>query len=99
METEVAVDEIDETEVADVAEVANRGPAAAQKIVGWVVAAILVFLAQRDLRKRPSELVRGRVGVWKAVAMVPPGAIAYLLVGRRRAIPPITPKVSKPITA
>jgi hypothetical protein len=31
--------------------------------------------------------VRGKVGVWKVVAMVGPGALAYLLFGRRRATP------------
>ena len=51
---------------------------------------ILVILAQRDLRKRPVELVRGKVGVWKAVAMMGPGALAYLLFGRRRAAPTLT---------
>ena len=87
METEVVVEETDETAVAGEAELANQCPAAAKKIVGWIVAAVLIFLAQRDLRKRPSELVRGRIGVWKAVAMVPPGAAAYLLLGRRRSVP------------
>jgi hypothetical protein len=33
-------------------------------------------------------LVRGPVGLWKAVAMAPPGAVAYLLFGRRRAAAP-----------
>jgi len=59
---------------------------AAQKVVGWIIGAILIFLAQRDLRKRPPELVRGRVGVWRSVAMLPPGAVVYLLFGRRRAL-------------
>jgi hypothetical protein len=65
----------------------DRCTLAIKKIVGLIVAAVLVILAQRDLRKRPAELVRGRVGVWKVVAMVGPGALAYLLFGRRRAAP------------
>jgi hypothetical protein len=36
---------------------------------------------------RPAELVRGRIGAWKVVAMVAPGALDYLLFGRRRAAP------------
>ena len=63
----------------------DRCTSAIKKIVGLIVAVVLVILAQRDLRKRPAELVRGRVGVWKVVAMVGPGALAYLLFGRRRA--------------
>ena len=98
METEVAVEETDETAVADEAELANQCPAAAKKIVGWIVAAVLIFLAQRDLRKRPAELTRGRVGVWKAVAMVPPGAAAYLLLGRRRAVPAAPLEIPNSIT-
>ena len=87
MEPEGAVEETGEAALVDEAEHADQCPAAAQKIVGWIVAAVLIFLAQRDLCKRPAELVRGRVGVWKAVAMVPPGAAAYLLLGRRRPVP------------
>ena len=66
----------------------DQCPRVAQMIFGWIVAAVIIFLAQRDLRKRPPELVRGPVGLWKAVAMAPPGAVAYLLFGRRRAAAP-----------
>ena len=55
------------------------------RAIGWIVGAVLIFIAQRDLRRRPPELVRGRVGVWRAVAMIPPGAVVYLICGRRRA--------------
>ena len=55
-----------------------------QKLIGFAVGVVLVFLAQRDLRKRSADLVRGRTGVWKVIAMVPPGAVAYLVFGRRR---------------
>ena len=65
----------------------DRSTPAVKKIVGLIVAVVLVVLAQRDLRRRPAELVRGRVGVWKVVAMVGPGALAYLVFGRRRAAP------------
>jgi len=63
---------------------AERQPPPIQKLIGFVVGVILVLLAQRDLRKRSPELVRGRTGVWRVVAMVPPGAVAYLIFGRRR---------------
>lgn len=99
MENEGTVEETNEAGVVDETEHADQCPAAAQKIVGWIVAAILIFLAQRDLRKRPPELVRGRVGLWKAVAMVPPGAVAYLLLGRRRAVPPVPLESSDSIAA
>ena len=65
----------------------DRCAPAIKKILGLTIAVILVILAQRDLRKRPAELIRGRVGVWKVVAMVGPGALAYLLFGRRRPTP------------
>ena len=65
----------------------DRSTPAIKKIVGLIVAVVLVVLAQRDLRRRPAELVRGRVGVWKVVAMVGPGALAYQLFGRLRTTP------------
>jgi hypothetical protein len=65
----------------------DRSTPAIKKIVGLIVAVVLVVLAQRDLRRRPAELVRGRVGVWKVAAMVGPGALVYLVFGRRRAAP------------
>jgi len=83
-------DETNEPPADNGAERMDRCAPAAKKIACLIVAAVLVFVAQRDLRKRPSELVRGRVGVWKVVAMVGPGAVAYLLFGRRRAAPTIT---------
>jgi len=86
MKPEGTAEETDATAIVDEDDHAKECPAAAQKIVGWIVAAVLIFLAQRDLRKRPPQLVRGKAGVWKAVAMVPPGAVAYLLFGRRRAV-------------
>ena len=77
----------DEAVVDNGVERRDRATPAIKKIVGLIVALVLVILAQRDLRRRPAELVRGRVGVWKVVAMVGPGALAYLLFGRRRAAP------------
>ena len=62
----------------------ERQPPPIQKFIGFVVGIVLVFLAQRDLRRRPPDLVRGKTGVWKVVAFVPPGAVAYLIFGRRR---------------
>jgi len=64
---------------------AERRPSPAQMAVGWVFAAVVIFLAQRDLRRRPPEAVRGPVALWRTVAAIPPGAVAYLMFGRRRA--------------
>ncbi len=86
MEPEGVPDETDEPVADNGAERMDRCAPAAKKIACLIVAAVLVFLAQRDLRKRPSELVRGKVGVWKVVAMVGPGAVAYLLFGLTLAI-------------
>ena len=99
MQDERTVEETDEAATIDEVEEASQCPAVAQKILGWIIAAILIFLAQRDLRKRPSELVRGRVGIWKAVAMAPPGAVVYLLLGRRRTAPPATTQMPMSIDA
>lgn len=85
MENEEAAEKVTE-EAAVEAERAQQQMDAARKLVGFIVAAVLIFLAQRDLRKRPPELVRGPVGLWRALAMMPPGAVAYLVVGRRRAV-------------
>jgi hypothetical protein len=93
MDTKVIQNEIDETTEDNDAERALRWQPAAKKIVGLIVAAVLIFLAQRDLRRRPAELVRGRVGVWKVLAMAAPGALAYLLLGRRRAAPQATVEI------
>ena len=85
----------DEAVVDNNGEGKDRCTPTTKKIVGLIFAVVLVILAQRDLRKRPAELVRGRVGVWKVVAMVGPGALAYLLFGRRRATPTLaTPNLN-----
>jgi hypothetical protein len=56
----------------------------ARKFFGFIIGLIIVFFAQRDLRRRSPELIRGSLTVWRIAAMVPPGAVAYLLFGRRR---------------
>jgi hypothetical protein len=53
-------------------------------VIGWIIAAVLIFLAQRDLKRRPPEAVRGPVALWRVVAGTPPGAVVYLVFGRRR---------------
>ena len=85
METERTFEESDEAATAEQTTPSDQGPQA-QKLIGFIIAAILIFLAQRDLRKRRHELVRGPVGLWRALEMVPPGAVAYLVIGRRRAV-------------
>lgn len=62
----------------------QQRPSPARMAIGWVVAAVLIFLAQRDLRRRPPEAVRGPVVLWRVVAGTPPGAAVYLVFGRRR---------------
>lgn len=99
METDGGVEETIAAAGVDEPEDADQQSSVVRMIVGWLVAAVLIVLAQRDLRRRPPELVRGRVGLWKAVAMVPPGAVAYLLLGRRRAAPHVTAGVPDSIAA
>jgi hypothetical protein len=62
----------------------QQRPPPIQMAFGWIIAAVLIFLAQRDLGRRPPEAVRGPVAVWRVVAGTPPGAVAYLVFGRRR---------------
>ena len=62
----------------------GQRPQPVQMAIGWIIAAILIFLAQRDLRRRPPEAVRGPVALWRVVAGTPPGAVVYFVVGRRR---------------
>jgi hypothetical protein len=85
VETEETPEEIDEVVAVDEAEIEGPCSPPVMKLVGMAVSAILIFLAQRDLRKRPPELVRGPVVLWRVIALAPPGAVAYLLLGRRRA--------------
>ena len=62
----------------------RKRPPPIQMAFGWIIAAVLIFLAQRDLGRRPPEAVRGPVALWRVVAGTPPGAVAYLVLGRRR---------------
>jgi len=58
-------------------------------VVGAVIQISLQFLALRDLRHRPAELVRGPKWLWVPATSVNFfGPITYFVVGRRR-----TPKV------
>jgi hypothetical protein len=50
----------------------------------WAAIGTLLFFVQRDLERRPDAGIRGRKEVWRRATMLPPGAIAYLLFGRRR---------------
>ena len=62
----------------------QKRPPPIQMAFGWIIAAVLIFLAQRDLGRRAPEAVRGPVALWRVVAGTPPGAVAYLVLGRRR---------------
>jgi hypothetical protein len=74
----------------------RQRPSPIGKAIGWVIAALLIFLAQRDLRRRPPAAVRGPVVVWRVVAGTPPGAVAYLVLGRRRMA---SPEAGEPVPA
>jgi hypothetical protein len=89
MKTKGVPDETDEAVADNDAEQMDPCVPAAKKIVGLIFTVVLIFLAQRDLRSRPAELVRGNVRVWKVAAMVGPGAVAYLVFGRRRSAPTV----------
>ena len=98
-QTETILDEADEAAVTEELHQEDESAQAARMVIGWIVAAVLIFLAQRDLRRRTPELVRGPVGLWRVVAMVPPGAVAYLVIGRRRAPREMTIEVPNSIAA
>ncbi|MDF2144334.1 PLDc N-terminal domain-containing protein [Knoellia sp. p5-6-4] len=54
-------------------------------VVGAVIQVTLQFLALRDLRHRPAELVRGPKWAWVPATSVNFfGPIAYFVLGRRR---------------
>jgi hypothetical protein len=54
-------------------------------VVGAFVQVTLQFVALRDLRHRPKELVRGPKWAWVPATSVNfVGPVAYFLVGRRR---------------
>lgn len=48
------------------------------------VSIALVAAAERDLYRRPETAVRGSRRLWRLVSLNALGALAYLLVGRRR---------------
>ena len=50
-----------------------------------VAHAVITTLTWRDLRRRPTALVRGNKKVWRIVAAVNTlGSLAYVVFGRRR---------------
>lgn len=54
-------------------------------VVGALIELALTAGALRDLRRRPTEEVRGPKVVWLLLAFVQPvGPVLYLTVGRRR---------------
>jgi len=53
-------------------------------IVSWIFFAVVIFLAQRDLGRRAPGAMRGSKRMWRIVAAFPPGAIAYLIFGRKK---------------
>ncbi len=54
-------------------------------VAGGVIQILLAVAALVDLRRRPTEQVRGSKKVWAAATLVNfVGPLAYLLFGRRR---------------
>jgi hypothetical protein len=47
------------------------------------VALALIFVAQRDIQRRPSSEVRGNKLIWRVLCLNAVGAIGYLVWGRR----------------
>lgn len=57
-------------------------------VLGAIVQLTLLALAQRDIRRRPAEQIRGDKRFWAAVSLVNfVGPIAYFLFGRRTEAP------------
>ncbi len=66
-------------------------PQKAGAIVAGFVQVALLVAALVDIRRRPAEEIRGRKGLWAAVAFVNwIGPISYFLFGRKRAAGEIT---------
>ncbi|MFZ0323748.1 MAG: PLD nuclease N-terminal domain-containing protein [Actinomycetes bacterium] len=56
-------------------------------VVLGTVEVILTAVALVDLARRPAEQVRGRKALWAMGVFVQPvGPVAYLVLGRRRAV-------------
>ncbi len=47
------------------------------------VSLALVAAAERDIRRRPADQVRGSKGIWRLVCLDALGAVSYYLWGRR----------------
>ncbi len=62
-------------------ELGQRGKGAA--IVTLAVSLVVIFTAERDLRRRPQAQVRGSKRLWRLVSLNALGAAAYLRYGRR----------------
>jgi len=77
----------------------SPGMAEMQKVVSFIIGIVLVILAQRDLRKRDPEMVRGPIKAWRVVALTPPGAVTYLIFGRRKALPVLMAETPESIAA
>ncbi|MGI9586084.1 MAG: hypothetical protein ACR2N7_10890 [Acidimicrobiia bacterium] len=91
--------EIEIVEEEEEAEDSSTDMADMQKLVSFIIGLVLVFWAQRDLRKRDPEMIRGSIRIWKIVAMAPPGAVTYLIIGRRRALAVLMDETPESIAA
>ena len=57
-------------------------------IVGGLIQIALLIAAQRDIKQRPADQIRGGKQVWRAVSMINfVGPISYFLFGRKPAAP------------
>jgi hypothetical protein len=61
----------------------QRPPREQAEIVGFLALSLaVVAVAQNDLRRRPSNHVRGRKTIWRLVSLNALGAMIYLCWGR-----------------
>lgn len=49
----------------------------------FVVSAVIVVSAERDLQRRPAEQIRGSKGAWRLLCLNALGALTYFRWGRR----------------
>lgn len=50
------------------------------------VSVVLVAAAERDIRRRPADQVRGSKGTWRLICLNALGVVAYYVWGRRPSV-------------
>ncbi|MCU1515398.1 MAG: hypothetical protein JWQ75_119 [Pseudarthrobacter sp.] len=57
-------------------------------VAGGIVQMTLMLAAQRDISKRPAELINGPKAAWRVAALINfIGPVGYFVFGRKRALP------------